>query len=61
MNFDRNKLACRTVDSDYDFEGVNPSKYVVNTQPNVGTNPFSYAIDADTVRIILGNDILTKW
>ncbi len=56
----RNKLACRTVDSDYDFEGVKPSKYVVNTQPNVGTNPFSYAIDTDTVKKILENNILTK-
>lgn len=40
------------MNSDYDFEGVKPSKYVVNTQPNVGTNPFSYAIDTDTVRLL---------
>jgi hypothetical protein len=46
----RNKLVCRTVNSDYDFEGVKPSKYVVNTQPSVGTNPFAYDIDSDTFK-----------
>jgi len=40
-----NKLVCRNMDSSYDFEGVKPALYSVNTQPDVGSNPFTYAID----------------
>lgn len=40
-----NKLVCRNVKKGYDFEGVKPALYSVNTQPNVGSNPFTYAID----------------
>jgi len=40
-----NKLVCRNMVSSYDFEGVKPALYSVNTQPTVGSNPFTYAID----------------
>jgi len=41
---------CRFTNTEYAFEGVKPTKYQVITQPDLGSNVFTYAVDGENVR-----------
>jgi len=46
-----NRLVCRFTNTEYAFEGVKPTKYQVITQPDLGSNVFTYAVDGENFKL----------